>query len=248
LLIAALSEEEIHEMPLIDTYASSDNLYSIVVVGNMNPAIHHPRWYKDIGILDEKEVTEAEERPSTGSDNLNDTSGARGNLVVSQFATQFTTRSLRIVCNAQSWSVLTVDEGKLEKCLNLASAVFKELDSTPVSAYGFNFNHHRQTRITSVGEYLAELTRSLTLGFAAVDGQPKTANISYSASLDGEDSNVTIAPSIKDSSMVFVAMNFNHPIVQGTGFFELDRMLTQDFPHDRERADRYLQAILAPLN
>jgi len=235
-------------MQLVDPFAVSDNLYSIVVVGNMNPAIHHPRWYKDVGILDEKEVKEAEEPPPTRSDTPDAVHVTGVPMVVSTYAAQFTTRALRIVCAPQSWSVLTIDENKLEKCLSVASRVFQKLDSTPVSAYGFNFNHHRQTSMPAVSHDLAELARSLPLGLTDLFGSPKSARISYSTSIDGRESNTTIEPSFKDPSRVFIAMNFNHPVQQTQGFFELDLMLKRDFPRDHELACRFLESILEALN
>jgi len=235
-------------MQLVDRFAVSDNLYSIVVAGNMNPAIHHPRWYKDVGILDEKEVKEAEEPPPARSDTPDAVDITGGPLVVSTYAAQFTTRAIRIVCAPQSWSVLTEDENKLDKCLSVASQIFQKLDSTPVSAYGFNFNHHRQTNMPSVSHHLAELARSQPLGLTDLFGLPKSARIFYSASIDGRESNTTIEPSFKDPSKVFIGMNFNHPVQQTQGFFDLDLMLKRDYPRAHDLSGRFLESILEALN
>ena len=39
-----------------DPFATANDAYSIVVAGNMNPAIHHPAWYKLIKALSEEEL------------------------------------------------------------------------------------------------------------------------------------------------------------------------------------------------
>jgi hypothetical protein len=39
-----------------DPFAAATETYPIVVAGVMNPAIHHPAWYKAMGALSDKEL------------------------------------------------------------------------------------------------------------------------------------------------------------------------------------------------
>src|SRR4051794_7203893 len=45
------------DMPM--TPEPKTELYAIVVLGQMNPAIHHPAWYHRVNLIDDSEFKEA---------------------------------------------------------------------------------------------------------------------------------------------------------------------------------------------
>src|ERR1700723_932205 len=98
-------------MPDSDPFASARDQYSIVVVGNMNPAIHHPGWYKAIGAMSDEEVELAlaplpgPSAPTSGAERQGQTvfrqlSGPMRTVVTPALA-QFTAGSIRVTCIEQ---------------------------------------------------------------------------------------------------------------------------------------------------
>ena len=84
-------------MAEVDSFASSDDLFSITVFGSMNPAIHHPRWYLPANLFNESEVSSAERAPK-GSHAVDAAEPEPSALVCSNVFSQFTFGVLRIVC------------------------------------------------------------------------------------------------------------------------------------------------------
>ena len=97
--------------------------YSVVVVGAMNPAIHHPQWYEVVGML-----TAAEAQDALRGDAL---------VVVPQLA-QFQAAALQIQCTPARWQVNTADTEQRGRIIDLAATTFERLGETPISAYGLN--------------------------------------------------------------------------------------------------------------
>src|ERR1700730_15435321 len=102
-------------MPETDPFSSADNGYAIVVAGSMNPAIHHPAWYKLIGALSDEELIDsgvtkggAQAAPETPTERMVVFRAIARTTPVStaQFA-QFTAGKLRIICLPQSWTIAT---------------------------------------------------------------------------------------------------------------------------------------------
>src|SRR5205814_909544 len=121
------------------------DVYNIVVVGAMNPRIHHPSWYELVGLLTPEQAKEALASSATF--------GLPG---FAQLAAP--SLGLTISCNEKQWTVQTENREKISLLQSITFRVFDELlKHTPVSAYGFNIIYSRETRCPSVGKYLADL-------------------------------------------------------------------------------------------
>src|SRR6202030_1678960 len=105
----------------------SRELWSIVVIGLMNPAIHHPSWYQSMQLLDKQEVDYA------GS------ASALVPIVLAPQIAQFAVQEFKIVCLSNRWEIQTQRPEAVDRILKVASRVFEILDHTPVNAFGFNF-------------------------------------------------------------------------------------------------------------
>ena len=101
------------------------SLFSVVVSGHMNPAIHHPAWYEQIGIL-----TQAEALESLKGENF---------VCLPQVA-QFASRGITVTCIPTRWDARTTKADQRERILDIAKRTYTALDHTPVSAFGFNFD------------------------------------------------------------------------------------------------------------
>ena len=122
---------------------------SVVVVGAMNPVIHHPAWYHAMSIITQSELEESLRKPV---------------VVIPQFA-QFASDSFSIVCLPDRWQV-SCDTADGERIVALAKATFEKLYHTPVTAYGVNHNFHAETT-KQILSTLMTIVRQTDLPFSA---------------------------------------------------------------------------------
>jgi len=97
---------------------------SIVVIGNFNPAIFHPMWFKVNELLADAEADTAE---------LD---------FVSSEITSFTTKWCRVQVLAERFSVETTDSARIPEIVDLVRGVFSQLEHCPIRAFGLNRHFH----------------------------------------------------------------------------------------------------------
>lgn len=207
------------------------DLHSIVVLGDMNPKIHHPAWYAQIELLTDDEQHSA--------DNV---------LCTPPFA-QFNTAAFAIQCTADRWETQTRTLDSLDRLLDVTVSVFETLDQTPVRSFGFNFNFHRLAAVPDVAEYLGNRVASLELGMVT-DGT-LSAQIKVHRSLPKRHLNIMLQPSNTGLQTIHVGLNFHYninEIVEHAGHFELSQLLRPRFATDRKDAVAQLSGILQAIN
>ncbi len=243
-------------MPEADPFASANEAYFIVVAGNMNPAIHHPAWYKVIGALSDEElasfglaggqaqapvdmpIPEREQGLRPITDTMT--------ICTPTFA-QFTAGKLRITCLEQSWTISTYDQSFLPRIRDVASSVFEALAHTPVSAYGLNFNFHRKAGVGNVGARLAQIVDATPLDFLKGGHGERSAKIGYTLSERRRDLNVSVEPSVRGTDMIFVGINAHHPIVPsgpGVQQFDLTPLFRDSTDKDLQDAQEVLSKVI----
>jgi hypothetical protein len=216
--------------------AVSNDLFSLVVVGAMNPSIHHPAWYRLNGIFTEEEYTAAD-KSST--------------LVTSQIS-QFSVGSVTILCDPVRWQAQTKDEAKLERLKEIAAKTFEVLFHTPVSLYGLNFAYHRVTTLSEVNSVLATLIRGLPLGLGSEPAEKSAAKINYQTTSTGRVLTTLVEPSVKGGEQVFVAINAEYrtptPAPGEYKPFDLTPLLNEAFHRDYPDAKRIVANVVNALN
>jgi hypothetical protein len=247
-------------MPDTDPFASAGGQYSIVVAGNMNPAIHHPGWYKAIRAMSDDELAPAlgplQSPPvqPTGSERQGQgvfraLSGSALTVVTPALA-QFTVGPISITCLEQTWTIATINADLVSRICEIACAVFESLSHTPVSAYGFNLNAHRRTTTQNVGLGLAELLDATPVGLIRSIDSQRTAKIAYT-NIDetGRRLTVSMEQSATSADAVFVAINAHHPITvtpeEGFRQFDLTPLLRSSSDRDRRDADELLTKVVS---
>jgi len=183
-------------------------LYSIVIVGNMNPRIHHPAWYEAAKIV----------RPEETRDS--------SLLACTPMFSSFQLPGLNILCTPERWEIQSQDQGKLERMLDIAGRTFDTLMHTPVNTFGLNFHFVRSTGLQDVGKRLAELVNGLPLGRKA--SLNESALIVTTTTLSDRLLQETVHGA---ASYVCVNYSVQHPIKpQSTvTFFELTPFLRTAF-------------------
>jgi hypothetical protein len=200
--------------------AKDTDAFSIVVVGAMNPMIHHPAWYRSVGILEE------------------DTARAvapGGRTIVTAEVAQFELPGITINCLPNRWQASTEEAAeKGDAVLELACKTFERLQDTPVRAFGFNFSVHRATPHESVKARLASLVRGIGLGVD--DTTEATASLSYRSFAGSVTTGLEIQPSTRGDEFVYVAVNRHHDIQAAGTHFDLTLLVRDAIDADRRAA------------
>jgi hypothetical protein len=207
----------------------SPEFCSIVILGMMNPAIHHPSWYQSVKLIDEQERDSA----------------VAGQIVIMQQVSQFSTSDFSIICVPDRWEIQSRKFASMDRILALASRVFEILDHTPVGAFGYNFHFHRETLSRSVGNLLGRAIKELPLGLRGVgdaEGQ-----VILTSSAENQKRTVTIAQSPLGTNRLFMGFNYHYDLmgVRPPGaHFDLTPVLTKPFKPDFEQSETLGKAIL----
>jgi hypothetical protein len=232
-----------------DPFVGAFEGYSLVVTGNMNPAIHHPIWYKEIGALTEAELVETGAIPSESAS----LGSAKSEMpapvlpiICSAMVSQFTSGKIRIICIPQSYTISTFDLTLLPRIREVASLVFQVLTHTPVSAYGFNFNVHRETIVSNVGALLAQVIDSTRFNRLTDGGHAaRTAKIGYTLSEHGRALNISVEQSRHALNMVFLGVNAHHPIAPSKKLqFDLTPLLQESMRKDTSDFEQVLSEVM----
>src|SRR5690349_21052972 len=94
---------------------------SFVLTGSMNPALHHPLWYRDRGLISEAEEKQALEK---GSPML---------LPSPQPYASFSAGFFQVKCDAERWEITTSRPDQFDTIRGIAQKLFDEvLPHTPV--------------------------------------------------------------------------------------------------------------------
>ncbi len=211
--------------------AEEKDTYAIVVLGGMNPRIHHPSWYRFVGLFDKEEADLATTSPLT--------------LIISPLA-QIKTPTLTIRCQDMRWEISTSEQDQVQRIQGITSRLFDDiLPHTPVSAAGFNFNYRRATKAPDVAGYLASVLINAPLGLRvdnAVSGE-----LILRRSFDDHTSLVSVQPASDDRRTVLSSYNFEYQF-KHEGSFKLGDVIAQRYGIDRRESEEQTDLIVEAIN
>jgi hypothetical protein len=215
---------------MTETTQPTEQLYSIVVLGEMNPRLHHPFWYKAIKLVTEAEL-EAAMRSQT--------------VCTPQFA-RFQIPELTIGCYLDRWEVSCANPAERPRMLQIASEVFVRLHETPVSLFAFNNDFTYPTNVSDVATALVR--RAESAGFKPI---VRSAHAGATFTIMSGDErvgwNVRIEP--RRMNELFVGANVNHkPVTDSSPHFNLRPQLEEHFDKDHELAKTHAIDILKSIN
>ena len=205
--------------------------YSIVVLGGMNPRIHHPSWYRLVGLFDEEEAEQATKTPNT--------------LITPPLA-QIQTPKLTIVCQDDRWEIRTTDTAQVDRIKEITVKLFDDfLPHTPLAAAGFNFNYWKPTNARKLGNFLASTLIRSPLGLKpdnAVSGE-----VVLRRQYDDHTASVLLRAGVDEQQTLLLAFNFDYRFEQ-EGEFKLGSMFAQKYGVDRSDAEQQTAHILEAIN
>ncbi len=215
--------------------SAAEETYTIVVLGAMNPAIHHPGWYQLVGIMTPEEAEEAHKDAAAFS---------------SARVSQFSFGSITVTCDPSRWQVQTNDQKELPRAVSIAEKTFQILYHTPVSVFGLNFMYHRPTKLSKVNNALARLVEGLPLELSASRNEERAAKLTYEHGAAGRIMRIAIEPSVRGESLVYIGINVDHrqPVLTEGEYKQWDLKLDEHFPRDFADAKRQLASILDAVN
>jgi hypothetical protein len=214
-----------------NTTAPPPQDFSIVVLGAMNPRIHHPLWYRQHNLISEAESVSAME----------------ADIVVLPHLAQFRTAGITVVCHLERWEIKTSDMAVRPRILQIANDIFDSiLPETPVSLFAFNNDFLRKTELQDVKRALGRRAERLEIG---ISRRLDSANLRLTfMGKDGGASHVRIDPSTTSADDVVIRFNSNHPINAGSGRFNVGPMMAEYYEPDFKEAREFADGVVNALN
>jgi hypothetical protein len=227
-----------HAVPPISDHATH-GVFSLVVVGAMNPALHHPQWYESIGCISAAEVDEAL---------------ARQFLFINQ-VTQFDSGAFEVFCDPNRWQITTRTREAETRIVEIMLTVFdKRLTETPVTALGISRALHASTSTADVAKSVSSLLTRLPSGFHGepsstgkitfVEAQPSSEHVER-ARLRWE-----IEPSASAKDSIYLGANLE--LVLGStpvpSRFELNTIVTPRLPGLTESVAARIKSVVAAID
>ncbi|MFO0959943.1 MAG: hypothetical protein U0800_21320 [Isosphaeraceae bacterium] len=215
--------------------AKEKELYSIVIIGGMNPRIHHPSWYRFMDLISPEELEEAVVSPLT--------------FIIPPMG-QFQSSHLTVTCQEERWEIKTNDSEQVQRIIDLTSRLFDDLlPHTPVTAAGFNFHFRRETKREDVAEYLASLLVKTPLGLTSKN--IASGEMTLRRNSKDNMSFVTIKSSPSASKWIHTHHNFEYKFIApdtNPGYFKLGKIFAERFACDRSDAEEQTKRIIEAIN
>jgi hypothetical protein len=214
--------------------STNTEFYNIVVVGAMNPRLHSPSWYRQVGLIDQDEMEAANNSPQT---------------FMTPLAAQFQFKDVSISCLPDRWEAQTRNPQSLDRLRTITGKIFDEfLKHTPVEALGFNFNYERTTKVDHVDRYLAECLAKTRLGLK--DDCLVSGNLSIRRSTEGRNILVTVSASLAPGtpSVVAVSNNFEYKFSSEPGYFSLAPKLGEQYDTDHGESEDQTSAVVKAID
>ncbi len=208
--------------------------FSVVVAGAMNPSIHHPVWYRHVGLLSEEEEREAIE--------------GRQALLVPLPApmAQFETGLFQVSCQQNRWQILTANLAATDRIVSIAEKLFDEiLPHTPVTQFGYNFDFVFDVAKGGVGRALGRLLCTIPFDLGIDD--PASGEWKVAERRDTALMSLTVKSGTEDSS-VAILTNYNYlPVSDKFELFKLADFVKSEYAKHREHSERRALSIAGKL-
>jgi hypothetical protein len=162
---------------------------TFTVLGNMNPAIHQPAWYRYIGAISDKELEIA----------------SQGEVVVLRHVAQFKCGDFQVLCDSDRWQLhfsANIDES-IPRATAIAEKVFDvSLKHTPATGVTLQFHNH--IGLTGGPDVASRLGRLLSRPFHLTGIGETGAQAAFLSRVGGETLQLDVQPSVLDKSRVYV--------------------------------------------
>lgn len=217
-----------------DPIAPPREAFYVVVAGLMNPAIHHPHWYRVIGAIDEAELQ------SSLTNGVNSTTPIAAQL-------QFGVPRFSVSCQPGQWWIQTHDPDSWARMIKIASLVFSRLNETPVSAFGLLSQCHLDTQTSEVKSIIAKSIVDMNFGLRA--GKSTASNVQMTVIEEDFEVITSIQPSLISEISIFGSHHCQYqPPKAPSGYFDLGALLGARIEKYLETSKTFFSDIVAAVN
>jgi hypothetical protein len=197
---------------------------SVVIVGAMNPAIHHPAWYHSVSIITQEEFDASLLKP----------------VLVNQQIAQFAIDGFSVLCFPDRWQA-SCDAEDGSRIIEVTKATFEKLYHTPISAYGVNHDFHVETT-KQIHSTLGAIVRKTGLPFPP--DEVATATLTYTVEASGNTFKTTIAPSPRGPNFLHIQNNAHFIIQESNPQFDLGPLLDEAIRKNEDRSQLMLSSLV----
>ncbi len=176
---------------------------SIVLTGSFNPAIFHPLWFGQHGLLPDDE---AKVKVTTKDD---DARLAQGLGIVHPRLTQFQLDWVRVQVTQDRFAAIA-DAGHSLPLRDLVLGTFRLLEHTPVGAMGLNRMMHFPMKDDEEWHLLGDTLAPKDFWREVLDGRPGLRSLTIEGKRHGSEARVMtvkIEPSLRVTNGIFLETN-----------------------------------------
>ncbi len=215
--------------------SKDSDLFGVVVIGAMNPRIHHPAWYQLVKLISGQEAEHATQTQP---------------VVCTPAYSQFGLGEIDIKCLPDRWDITTRSSANIDRIREIAQRLFDDvLLHTPVNIVALNFEYVRQVSGANATEIIA---RKLNVAAGELGlGNAEAGDLFLKRALVTNESVQGIATVIvrtADSSDMFgLSCNYQYTIRLSDGLFRFDAFLPEYAQRDRVDAEQSLARLTSAI-
>jgi hypothetical protein len=214
--------------------SKDSDLFSFVALGSMNPRIHHPKWYEQVGLFEPEAINAALTSPTT---------------IVSAAFAQFATNDITVRCLPERIDIQTTNREHIDRIREIGERLFDDLlDHTPVNVVALNFDFTRDfgNRATAhFASILSDAANKLELG--AADGGDLVLKRKLESTSRFNRTSTIALRSTDDPQTFVLACNYNYTI-RADGNWKMRGFLPEFAQKDRLDAESSLDRIASAFS
>ena len=208
--------------------AAPEELWQIVLVGQIDHRVHHPFWYKDLGVLSEQEFSVARDTFAAGN------------------AFCFDCGSFSLVVYPDKWQIQTTARNQRNRLAEIAYKVFDEkYFELPLLAFGINAHLHKKTTAKDAILSLAAVLSKIGLGFE-LNGEA-SVDLAFRNEYDGRTVYKSITRSPIGQSYIYLNYNGHHSLTHHRAKFKIEEDMKPWLDQEWSAAEAYASFLSAKI-
>jgi hypothetical protein len=212
------------------------DMYSVVILGSMNPRIHHPKWYQLAGIFTEADVESAIKTYP---------------VVCTPSFSQFCVDGLVIKCLPERWDITTQKAADVDRIREIAEKIFDDLlPHTPVNIIALNFDYVRQASGENATGFMTAILNGAAakIGLPSAEGGDLILKRRIETIADAQGLATIAIRSTDHAETVSLCCNYQYTM-KSTVFalFRMDRFLPGYAKRDRADSEDSLARLLSAI-
>lgn len=215
---------------------------SIVILGNFNPVIFQPEWFRRFKILPEQEIaaTLEEKVVAQPSPNIQIVEGYKTSIT--PYKTELNFPSFKLLVLPIRFEFSTIRKNCFSELLNSTIKIFELLSHTPINDAGINFNTHLS--IDNCDQTLRQLFSANPEKAKEAFGESYKVGGKFIIDYNDSKTEVVVEPSNLIENGVYISFNF-HRKIASHNTEELLSVIRKNYDADLKNADKISKTLLS---